>query len=56
MSKMVSVTIQLGVLIPDDVDLDDALGYEHALGVVADDIVTRGFGEIKESITDINYK
>ena len=53
--KIVSVTLQVGVGVPDDVDLDTTAGYEKALSAAGDDVSTRSSSEIIESITDIEY-
>lgn len=55
MSKMVSVTLQVGVEVPDDVDLDTGIGYDKAQELAAEDVATRGHSEIRESIVDIEY-
>ncbi len=53
--KTVAVTIEVGVEVPDDVDLDTNDGYDKALDAAALDVSTRGRSEIKESITGIEY-
>lgn len=55
MSKMVQVILQVGVEVDDNVDLDTDAGYRRALDAAAQDVSTRGAGEILEAITDIEY-
>ena len=53
MSKMLTVTLIVGVDVPDDFDLDSPGGYQKALDLAAQDIKTRGESEIKDCVEEI---
>jgi len=55
-TKTVTVTCSFGVEVPIALDLDRSADYARAMDDAAKEIHTRGFGEIKESIDDINYE
>lgn len=55
-TKTVTVTCEFGVEVPAELDLDKSSDYAAAIVVAAGDIHQRGYGEMKEAITDINYE
>ena len=53
MSKMLTVTLLVGVEVSDGFDLDAPSGYSRALDIAAQDISTRSKSEIADCVEEI---